>query len=80
MAELWTSGTFNKDSDKDDVGQASISWEVDGDVVYTYTQRVNGIQDKGIFKTNAITAKNKFLVDKARNEFLGNALTNYMNQ
>jgi hypothetical protein len=80
MAELWTSGTFNKDIDKDDVGQASISWEVDGTVVYTYTERVNGVQDKNIFKQNAIESKDKFLLDKARNELLGNTLTNYMNQ
>ncbi len=78
----WT-GRFTKDTDRptnSNVGTAHADWDEGAEVLYTYSQRVEGVADKAEFKTNAIAAKDKYLADEARNTTLGTALTNYLNQ
>jgi len=72
-------GRFQKDADKDDVGMAHADWEDAGTVLFTYSQRLNGVDDAAEFKTNAIAARNKANADAARNEQLSTSLTNFLN-
>jgi hypothetical protein len=82
MASLWV-GRFQKDTTRptdSNIGTAYADWEVEGEVIYTYSQRVDGVGDKNEFKAAAIAGRDKYLADEARNVTLGNQLTTFLNQ
>lgn len=77
-------GSFIKDEKRptdSNIGIAKAEWEaVQGEgVIYTYTQAVNGVDDKAEFKANAEAGRDKYLADIARNATLSTALTNFLN-
>ena len=76
-------GRFQKDKNRDtasNIGTAYADWYVDTELICTYSQRVDGVNDKTEFKANAEAYRDKFIADKAKNEQLESALTTYLNQ
>jgi len=78
---MWT-GRFEKFTQRPAnsvIGTAYADWVVADEVVYTYSQAVDGVADKADFKAKAIAGRDEFLARQTKNVSLGEALTTYLN-
>ena len=76
-------GKFQKDEKRptaSNVGLATAEWWDNDVLICSYSEPVDGVQDKDAFKANAIAYRDKYIADKAKDETIETALTNFLNQ
>ena len=77
----WINGRVTERKQGDSIGLVSADWEVDAEVIYTYSEIIDTSKtaQKNQFKINANNAKDAYLARQAKEDTLGTQITNFLN-
>ena len=76
---MWANGRMSERPQDDDIGTVSVDWVINDVVICTYSALINSKNDKVKFKAGAIKYKDNFIAREAKQDTIGNQITNYMN-
>ena len=76
----WANGRITERKQDDGIGNVSIDWVENSEIVCTYSHLIDSAKDKAKFKAAAIKYKNDFIARQAKETLTGTQIANYMNQ
>jgi hypothetical protein len=77
----WINGRVTERKQGDSIGLVSADWEVDSEVVFTYSALIDTSKtaQKNKYKTDANNAKDAYLARKSKEDALGAQITTFLN-